>query len=146
MTSYMETTIKIIIIDTSALISLLIDRDSNHQLAIEMLIEQQNAKAAFIMPGDVYSELINTVGKKFGRDVAIQAADYISKTDFLIVDATDSYDEALLKYRTNTSSPSFTGAIVMAIADKYSTKQIFGFDECFTKGEYQIPTTAEKAA
>jgi predicted nucleic acid-binding protein len=33
---------------------------------------------------------------------------------------------------------SFTDCVVMAVADTYGTKRIFGFDEAFTKNGYRV--------
>jgi predicted nucleic acid-binding protein len=34
---------------------------------------------------------------------------------------------------------SFTDCLVMAVADRFGTKVIFGFDEVFRKNGYRIP-------
>ena len=137
----MNKTNNVAIADTSALISLLIENDANHEIATQSLTDTLAAQVTMVTPSDVFTETVNTLGKKFGREVAIEAANYILSTPgFLVVEALETYPQALEKFRTGTGSPSFTDCVVMAIADKYQTKQVFGFDECFSKSNYQIPS------
>ena len=131
----------IIIIDTSAIISILQEDDSNHAQALEILNNLTTKLSQIIIPADVYTETVNTIGKKWGRKVAVETTDFMNKTSgFILVNCLEKYPEALDKYQTYSKFPSFTDCIVMATADKYQTKEIFGFDECFSKNGYTLPT------
>ena len=44
--------------------------------------------------------------------------------------------EALEKFQKQPKSVSFTDCIVMAFADEYETREIFGFDDAFRKNGY----------
>jgi predicted nucleic-acid-binding protein len=44
---------------------------------------------------------------------------------------------ALLKFEAVSEAVSFTDCLVMAVADEYGTKDIFGFDKHFEDAGYQ---------
>jgi predicted nucleic acid-binding protein len=55
---------QIIIADSSALFSLFIDSDTNHKKAFEIKKEYLGVGGIVIIPSEVFSELINILGKK----------------------------------------------------------------------------------
>lgn len=130
----------IIIADTSGIISLISSEDSNNLKALNKIKQVKQSQVTVITPSDVFTETINITGKKFGHEIALQAADVITKSGlFLLVDSFDVQSQALEKFRNSIGSVSFTDCIVMATADKFQTKEIFGFDECFGKNGYILP-------
>lgn len=131
---------RFISVDTSALISFFNPSDSNHTKAASILENLANKPAVMITAADAYSEMLNTIWKKLGRIFALEVADYLAQdSQFILVDTTDLFPQALEKFKSATSSPSFTDCIVMATADKFQTKEVFGFDECFSKNGYTLP-------
>jgi predicted nucleic acid-binding protein len=42
-----------------------------------------------------------------------------------------------VKFKTAADAVSFTDCIVMAVADEYGTREIFGFDKQFADAGYQ---------
>jgi predicted nucleic acid-binding protein len=54
-------------------------------------------------------------------------------------------DSSALIAQTN-KRPSFVDCLVMATADFYDTREIFGFDAVFAKNGYSLPGTEEQQA
>ena len=129
---------QVFIADSSGLFSLLIDTDANHKKAIKINDQYLKAEGIVPVPSEILSELINIVGKKFDHIRAIKTASAIFKSKvFIVENASDlTRDIALKKYRHQPKSVSFTDCLVMAFADLYETKDIFGFDEAFRKNGY----------
>ncbi len=128
----------LIIADSSGLISLSSDVDSNHAKAIRIVENLFTNFSSVIIPSDVFSETMNAVGKKMGHAQAILLARLVERNNtFLIVDTTVRIrSQAISLFSKQPESVSFTDCIVMATADSFSTKQIFGFDEVFKKNKY----------
>lgn len=127
-----------IIVDSSALISLTSEDDSNHILAVEIgkIIEKQTKK--IIIPGEIFTETVNLIGKKFSHKEALKfGTELIRSTEYEIVNTIDNIREtALRKFKNQPASVSFTDCLVMAFADEFETKEIFGFDNVFRKNSY----------
>jgi len=130
-----------IIADSSALVSLGFTDDSNHHKATNSIADVNKAAANLIIPQEVFAETINVLGKKIGhREAVIFAQRILKLTTFQIVSTPQVVvEEALLKLSSLPASVSFTDCVVMATADEYETKLIFGFDECFRKSGYSMP-------
>lgn len=133
-----------IIADSSGLISLLALNDSNHQkanLIIETVIKKREK---LILPYEVYAETMNIMGKKFGKKETNMAANYLfeyQKSGSLIFPdpKIETLKTAMKKFMQLSRSISYTDCLVMAIADEFETKTIFGFDEAFGKNGYILP-------
>jgi len=136
----MKTEVQAVIVDTSALISLLIDTDQNHQLALEAISNLTQTDQTVLIPHDVFTECLNTLGKKFGHKQTILASKEILTSSFFEIanPSEDLRKLALSKFELQSGSVSFTDCIVMALADLSGTKKIFGFDKVFKKNGYQI--------
>lgn len=132
----MKTTI---IADSSGIISLISKSDKNHGKAVEISRKLDKVKGSVIVPGEVFSETLNIAGKKLGHSVALSIAESIQSAEsFIIFDTTEEIRKrALDTYRNQPESVSFTDCIVMAAADLFDTKEIFGFDEVFHKSGYK---------
>jgi predicted nucleic acid-binding protein len=134
MTTYMETKNSPIIADTSALVSLINASDSNHVQAVKEATRLLSAARPIILPGEVLAETINILGKKFGHGFAVAAARKFLRADsqyFIVETDIDRLRVALVIFNKQKESVSFTDCIVMAVADQYNTKDIFGFDKQF---------------
>jgi predicted nucleic acid-binding protein len=148
-TTYMETKNNPIIADTSALVSLINASDSNHALAVKEARRLLSADRPIMLPGDVFSETINILGKKFGHDVATQAGQKFLNYEgvfFVVKTDLDDLHEALKMFASQKQSVSFTDCVVMAVADTYGTKDIFGFDKQFEDAGYNRLSSALKSA
>lgn len=129
---------KPVIIDTSAFISLGTITDSNYKRAQNVSIHIKEQNRTIIVPGDIFTETMNVVGRKVGHKAAImQANDIFLDQSLTIVEMTSQVRQnALDKFRTQPESVSLTDCLVMALADFYDTKEIFGFDRAFRKNGY----------
>lgn len=129
---------KPLIIDTSAFISLGTITDSNYKKAqsISDYIKEQNR--TIVVPGDIFTETMNVIGRQVGHKVAdMQAKNIFLDQSLTIVEMTSQIRQSALdKFKKQPESVSFTDCIVMAFADEYETKEIFGFDESFKKNGY----------
>lgn len=107
-----------------------------------MRYQRLGSRASFlvIIPSDVFAETINTVGKRAGHADALKLIRYFTENrGFTIVDSTQQNREAAIaRFTTQPESVSYTDCVVMAIADEYKTKYIFGFDTAFHKNGYSI--------
>jgi predicted nucleic acid-binding protein len=147
----METNSQAIIADTSALVSLATDTDHNHTVATAEAAKLQDAARPIILPADVFVETINILGKRSGHETALQATEALLRpgSQFVLVDTGPYIETALAKFKDQLPAVSFTDCIVMAVADHYGTKDIFGFDKQFVEAGYHrlTPSTDwEKAA
>lgn len=129
-----------IIIDSSALVALFIPNDALHTRAVTIKTSLEKTYAAIILPSDVFSETLNILGKKFGHHTAIHfGKEVIQSPEYVIEDGNAQVREiAFKKFQVQKESVSFTDCIVMAVAQEYKTKLIFGFDEVFAKNDYTI--------
>ena len=128
-----------IIADSSALVSLATVTDSNYSqaIAIARKIEEENLQV--VIPGDVFSETLNVLGRKSSHQIALGTAETILNSNSFIIAETNAKirDNALTIFKNQAQSVSFTDCLVMAFADHFHTKTIFGFDEIFRKNKYQ---------
>ncbi len=130
-----------IIADSSGLFSLLVETDKNHSRAIEIseLKTFQKRIEPIVIPAEVFSELINVIGKKLNHKTAFDLGKFILQSkEFILKQSNERcVNQALAKFIKQPESVSFTDCIVMAFADEQKTKDIFGFDEIFRKNGYQ---------
>lgn len=127
-----------IIADSSGLVSLISEEDHNHQIAVRMTKELKGARGSIIVPSDVFSETLNVVGRKISHDTAIKVGQEIVESDtYLILEANETTRETAFRlFQRVAASVSFTDCVVMAFADQFNTKSIFGFDAAFHKNGY----------
>lgn len=129
---------KPLIIDSSAFISLGTITDSNYIKATKISSQIHNEGRTIIMPGEIFTEIVNVAGKKIGHKAALDQANKILNSKTIHIEETTFAvrQSALSKFQVQPNSVSFTDCIVMAFADEYDTKEIFGFDEIFRKNGY----------
>src|SRR3954470_5196612 len=122
----------VIIADTSGLISLFVPSDRNHAVAVAAAQRLQNAHKDIIIINAVYVEFLNVMGRQFGHETAIAAAHELTAPFILVNEPQDiPASEALEKFAIAPNAVSFTDCLIMAAADGYWTKDIFGFDKQF---------------
>lgn len=127
-----------IIIDSSAFISLGTITDSNYQKATAISNRIGQEDRTIIMPGEIFTEIVNVAGKKISHEAAMDQATKILSSKAVHIEETtsDIRQSALDKFKKQPESVSFTDCIVMAFADEFDTKEIFGFDDQFRKNGY----------
>jgi predicted nucleic acid-binding protein len=128
-----------IIADSSGLVSLVSNTDRNHPIAMQLSEELKNTAGSIIVPGDVFSETLNVIGRKIEHAVAVTVGqELISCETYLVMEASEKIRRwAFELFRVQPESVSFTDCVVMAFADQFATKNIFGFDEVFKKNGYK---------
>jgi predicted nucleic acid-binding protein len=129
-----------LIADTSGLISLAVQTDGNHTPAITATNPLQEEQRTILVPYEVFVETVNVLGKRVGHLGATAVAAYLSTTPlFLVIDTSKrARQHALERFEEQPPAVSFTDCIVMAVADEYGTKMIFGFDTDHAKNGYTI--------
>jgi predicted nucleic acid-binding protein len=125
----------VLIADTSGLFSLFSPDDHNHIVAKEAAERLGKESRDIIIPAAVYIEFLNILGRKANHSMAI-AAEAELTPPFLILNEYQDYSNALKKFANLPENVSFTDCVVMAIADKYNTLDIFGFDKQFEDAGY----------
>ncbi|MBI2007461.1 MAG: PIN domain-containing protein [Candidatus Blackburnbacteria bacterium] len=127
-----------IVADTSALISLFSPNDLNHKLAENLSLGIKRKNSSFIIPGEIATEVINVFGKKISHEIAVLYGRKILNTkEFTILETTPEIRfSAFAKFQKQPKSVSFTDCLVMAFADEYATKEVFGFNDVFRKNGY----------
>jgi predicted nucleic acid-binding protein len=137
----------LIIADSSGLVSLATSTDSNHSRARLGSERLRKSRALILVPGDIFTETLNILGKKSGHSVALKTAEELLGSDTVVVTDTneDIRRDALVLFRKQPEAVSFADCVVMAFADYYSTDYILGFDETFEKNGYRLPGAAPEA-
>lgn len=127
-----------IVTDSSALISLLVIGDQNYPLALEISHRVQSEERQLVVPGEVFTEVINVLGRKAGHQTALAVGTQILQSpEYILADTTSALrDAAFARFSQVSGDVSFTDCLVMAFADHYATRAIFGFDEAFRKNGY----------
>ena len=136
----METSSNLIIVDSSGLISLVVESDSSHGEAVAMATEFVGSEGKALVPAEVFAETLNILGKKFGHEYAAGAVQAVLESSaFAVVPTSDvSRLDAVEQFRTTPTGVSFTDCLVMKVADEHGTKDIFGFDKQFEDAGYNI--------
>lgn len=98
------------------------------------------------VPTDVFVETVNIVGKKLGHERAVAIGTTLGhEAPYLVTETTgDVLEEAFRLFGEQPASVSLTDCIVMATADRFETREIFGFDEVFRKHGYRAPSEASQ--
>ena len=126
-----------VIADTSGLYSLLSETDSNHTQALNVARFLKQDRATILLPYDVFAETINIVGKRAGHAQAVAVSQVLQSPAYVLFDTAAAVRRSALdRFAIQPSSVSYTDCIVMAVADQYDTKDIFGFDEAFPRNGY----------
>ncbi len=128
-----------IIADSSGLVSLISEDDSNHELAIKVSEELSGLNSLIIVPSDVFSETLNVIGRKLSHELAINVGkEIISSSTYSVIETDGLLREAALNiFAKQAESVSYTDCVVMAFADNFNSKDIFGFDKAFKTNGYQ---------
>jgi uncharacterized protein len=135
----METSNNLIIVDSSGLISLVVESDGNHGSALVIANQFVGAEDMALVPAEVFAETLNILGKKFGHEYAAETVQAVLESSaFTVVPTSDvTRIDAVEQFRTAPAGVSFTDCLVMKVADEFGTKDIFGFDKQFEDAGYK---------
>jgi predicted nucleic acid-binding protein len=128
----------VIIADTSGLVSLFSPDDQNHEMAVKAAERLRGEHKDILIPAAVFVEFLNILGRKAGHDASLAAVSELTPP-FLVLSEPANLVEtpALEKFKTVSPAVSFTDCLVMAVADEYATRDIFGFDKQFEDTGYR---------
>ena len=136
---------KVIIADTSGLVSLFSPNDRNHTAVVKVALLLQTANRDILIPAAIFVEFLDVLGRQVNHTSALAAVaelppPYIVLDDFRNLPK----NPPLNKFAEGPEPFSFADCIVMAVADDNGTKDIFGFDKQFENAGYnrlKPPTT-----
>ena len=131
----METSREVIIADTSGQVSLFLPHDQNHEAALKAARNLRSAHKDILIPPAVLVEFLNILGRKAGHTAALAAVAELTPP-FLVLSEQTNVTQAMHKFEAVPQAVSFTDCLVMAVADDYGTKDIFGFDRQFMDAGY----------
>ncbi len=137
---------KIIIFDSSGLISLVKTDDFLHEKAIIVAKILTSDGWKVLLPYEILAESLNTIGKLISMKSSIKVGDavleqYATKELAFIQSEPHIVTNALMIAKTATGTPSYIDCLVMALADEYRTQYVFGFDATFKKNGYYLPNS-----
>jgi predicted nucleic acid-binding protein len=130
-----------LIADSSGLISLASLADQNHQAARDAFANLKQTPCTIVIPGDIFTETINTLNKRAPHELAAGTAAYLMHTPpFLLSEATPEIRrEALNRFQAQGNAAlSYADQVVMSFADAFDTRELFAFDEGMKKQGYTI--------
>jgi predicted nucleic acid-binding protein len=128
-----------IIADSSGLVSLISEDDSNHNLALKIATELSGSNSLLIVPSDVFSETLNVIGKQLSHELAIRVGkEIINSSAYSVIETSGLLrDSALSLFSKQAESVSFTDCVVMVFVDNFKARDIFGFDKSFKANGYR---------
>jgi predicted nucleic acid-binding protein len=144
-----------VLLDSSALIAQINVKDLWHKKADETAEFIARTERKVILPSEVLAETLNRIGNNIGRQAAVLAGNALlardDTGDILLAHSNPLLLAAALELLNTVEAPqdkraSFVDCLVMASADFYATREIFGFDAVFTQNGYHLPGTGEKQA
>jgi predicted nucleic acid-binding protein len=144
-----------VILDSSALIAQINLNDLWHETADETAGFIARTDRQAILPSEVLAETLNRIGNNIGRQQAFLAGKALlarhTTRDILLVQSDLDIIDASLELLKTVRVPqdkrvSFVDCLVMAYANLYDTREIFGFDSVFVQNGYHLPGKAEKKA
>jgi predicted nucleic acid-binding protein len=141
-----------VILDSSALIAQINVKDLWHKQADETAVFIARTERKVILPAEVFAETLNRIGNNIGRQEAALAGmavlDRDATGDILLTHSNPTLLAASLNLlnaveEAEAKRPSFVDCLVMATANLYNTREIFGFDAVFGKNGYRLPGNGE---
>ncbi len=126
-----------IIADSNIFIAAWHKRDTNNELAIQILNQFENREIRTICVANyVIVEVVNFLLKKIPFELVLEAYEYLTQTEgieIIYVDKIMEYEikNLFLKYKTLT----LTDCSLIALAKELSIKYIYSFDNGFDKAK-----------
>lgn len=122
-----------VFIDSSVLISLWDQDDSNHLVAIEKSRELQNIKASIFISNIIAGEVLTVLSMKLGINLVNQCGEMLQKLSTVFVDE-DLHKQAWENFKKRTSKNlSFFDYTSLAIIREFNMDKVFTFDKDFKK-------------
>ena len=138
----------LVITDASGIISMVVETDTNHAAAKAFAKHHRNTGAAFYVPGELFAETLNLIGKKFSRGLAIDTGKLLLTEPSFVIGTThaDRHAQALELFKNTPAGVSYTDCLVIVTADEHQTPYVFGFDGIFRQRGYIVPGSRMRTA
>jgi predicted nucleic acid-binding protein len=143
----------VVVLDSSALIAQINGKDIWHKKADKIATFIAQTERHVILPSEVFAETLNRIGNNIGREAAVVAGRALlarhAAGDILLTHSNPALAAASLELLQTVQAPqdkrpSYVDCLVMATADFYGTREIFGFDAVFGTNGYSLPGTTEQ--
>lgn len=122
-----------VFIDSSALIALWDQDDSNHPAAIEKSQELQKIKAAIFISNIVAGEVLTVLSMKLGIKLANECGQMLQKINTIFVEE-NLHRKAWESFQKRTSKNlSFFDYTSLAVIREFNMDKVFTFDRDFKK-------------
>ena len=144
-----------VVLDSSALIAHINGKDLWHKKADAIATFIAYTERHVILPSEVFAETLNRLGNNIGRQAAVRAGRALlarhAAGDLLLTHSNPTLAAASLALLQTVEAPhdkrpSYVDCLLMATADFYATREIFGFDAVFPQNGYSLPGTSELQA
>src|SRR4051794_1324075 len=102
-----------VIVDSSALVALLIENDADHEKAVLVSRRLKQAASLVLVPAEVISETLNLLGKMQGRAFAVAAGEQLLNDPYIhpMTASTDRLREAVARWNSQASGVSYTDCV-----------------------------------
>jgi predicted nucleic acid-binding protein len=145
----------VVVLDSSALIAQINGKDIWHKKADAITAFIAQTERHVILPSEVFAETLNRIGNNIGRQAAVRAGRALlarhAAGDLLLTHSNPTLAAVSLALLQTVEAPqdkqaSYVDGLIMATADFYGTREIFGFDAVFPQNGYSLPSTSELQA
>lgn len=130
-----------IFIDTSAFIALYLKGDSFHPQAIEFLKEVQR-KTTFLTSNFILDEVYTFLRANKGKKVAVDFAEFLAQNAEVVklrrISLEDEKEAFGYFKKYDFSGLSFTDCTSFALMKRLEIKEVFTFDQHFSKAGFKI--------
>lgn len=99
----MATRNNLIIVDSSGLISLVVDSDSNHGKAVAIANQFVDTEDKALVPAEVFAETLNILGKKFGHEYAAGTVQAVVQMSTVRKRSSGSISSSQMRVTTDSS-------------------------------------------
>lgn len=134
---------KIVIIDSDAIIALFNDKDSNSKRAMDILQELNKNGITIIYPATTIVEVITTLQRKIHKPKIVKAIVELIKNGNLPIESVNG-DIILKSFEIfnpdGSKKDTLFDAVVATIAKKYTADAIFSFDKGYKKLGFKLIT------
>jgi len=137
-----------VLVDSSALIALYLDSESEHRRALSVLATLKDRRRALVATSDVFDETVTLVRRWGGDSAGIRAGESLRQSNLLeLVPVSDLDREAawaLFKEYHNVKL-SFTDCTSAAVMNRLGLEEVFTFDSDFREFGYKsIPEDKQR--
>lgn len=123
-----------VLLDTSAIYALMVDRDRLHAAARTYLAQAMNQGVRFVLADIVFAETMNLVRTRWGIQVSIQVGRSLRRSSGYAWEPLTAADERAawdVFQRFDDKAWSFTDCCILSMAQRLRVAEVFSFDSHF---------------